>query len=157
MQAQRWLPLVLLGLGAVAQAEVRCHIGGREIPVANAMADFNDASSGERASTGKLSRFRLLTLDLSAGPNSSVELKTVDVTAPGEYALSTEALWRSVVRVANERQKVTAGRFRFTHFEIVEGRGRAVGTVEFNTEATKGSCSFDLEFKGVNRDRLRGT
>lgn len=80
--------------------------------------------------------------------------KTVDVTAPGDYPLSTESLWRSSIRVQGVDQRVSSGRFRFTRFEIKDSRGRAVGAVEFSAANSSGACTFDVEVKGQNRDRL---
>lgn len=53
-----------------------------------------------------------------------------------------------------KQQRVTSGKFHFTHFEMHDSTGRAAGTVEFTTEQTRGSCRFDVEVKGINRDRL---
>ena len=51
-------------------------------------------------------------------------------------------------------QRVTSGRFRFTRFEMKDSQGRAVDTAEFRAGKSSGACSFDVEVKGVNRDRL---
>ncbi|MBW8844235.1 MAG: hypothetical protein JF607_04590 [Burkholderiales bacterium] len=146
--------LVLLALATGAQAGVSCKIGGADIRVSDSLADFNYSPSGKPGHTGKVSRFRLMTLDGGEGPTSSVELKAVDITTPGDYAVSNESLWRSVIRVQGKQQKVTGGKFKFTRFEMHDSAGRAAGTVEFTTDQTSGSCSFDVEVKGINRDRL---
>ncbi|MBI3349576.1 MAG: hypothetical protein HY020_20500 [Burkholderiales bacterium] len=146
--------LTLIGLSICAQASISCKIGGVDIRVSDNLADFNYSPSGKPGSTGKLSRFRLMTLDGGEAPTSSIELKTVDITTPGDYALSTESLWRSVIRVQGKQQKVTGGKFHFTRFEMHDATGRAAGTVEFTTEQISGSCVFDVEVKGINRDRL---
>lgn len=148
------LTLALLGLAASAQAGVSCKIAGADIRVSDSMADFNYSPSGKAGATGKLSRFRLMTLDGGGAPTSSVELKAVDITTPGDYALSMESLWRSVIRVQGKSQRVTAGKFHFTRFEMKDSVGRAAGTVEFTTDSTSGSCAFDVEVKGIDRDRL---
>lgn len=148
------LTLALLGLAASAQAGVSCKIAGADIRVSDSMADFNYSPSGKAGATGKLSRFRLMTLDGGDAPTSSVELKAVDITAPGDYALAMESLWRSVIRVQGKSQRVTGGKFHFTRFEMKGSVGRAAGTAEFTTDAASGSCSFDVEVKGIDRDRL---
>ncbi len=148
------IALTLLVLAAGAHAGVSCKIGGADIRVSESLADFNYSPSGKPGATGKVSRFRLMTLDGGDGPTSSVELKTVDITTPGDYTLSTESLWRSVIRVQGKQQKVTGGKFKFTRFEMHDSAGRAAGTVEFTTEQASGSCSFDVEVQGINRDRL---
>lgn len=148
------LALILLGLAASAQAGVSCKIGGADIRVSDSLADFNYSPSGKPGNTGKLSRFRLMTLDGGEAPTSSIELKAVDITAPGDYTLAMESLWRSVIRVQGKQQRVTGGKFHFTRFEMHDAVGRAAGTVEFTTDQTSGSCSFDVEVKGINRDRL---
>ena len=149
-----FITLALLGLTASAQAGVSCKIGGADIRVSDSLADFNYSPSGKPGATGKVSRFRLMTLDGGDAPTSSIELKTVDVTAPGDYTLAMESLWRSVIRVQGKQQRVTGGKFSFTRFEMHDATGRAVGKVEFTTDQTSGSCSFDVEVKGINRDRL---
>lgn len=148
------LTLALLALAAGAQAGVSCKIGGADIRVSDSLADFNYSASGKVAATGKLSRFRLMTLDMGEGPTSGVELKAVDITTAGDYELAMESLWRSVIRVQGKSQRVTAGKFHFTRFEMKDTTGRAAGTVEFTTDKTSGSCTFDVEVKGINRDRL---
>lgn len=148
------LAFLLVGLAAVAQADVSCRIGGADIRVSGSFSDFNYSPSGKPGATGKLSRFRLMTLDGGEAPTSSVELKAVDVTTPGDYTLAMESLWRSVIRVQGKQQRVTAGKFHFTRFDMKDSVGRAAGSVEFTTEQTSGSCSFDVEVKGINRDRL---
>ena len=155
----RSLSLLLLttSLCGASSAEVNCKIGGREIRVAEAISDFNYSAKGVRgASSGKVSHFRLITIDDGDGPTSGIELKTVDVTALGEYALSTESLWRSNFRLNDKDQNVTTGRFNFTRFEMQGSRGRAAGTVEFASALNSGSCSFNVEVMVLNRDRLTG-
>lgn len=146
--------LLLAGVAAGAQAGVSCKIGGADIKVTDSLADFNYSPSGKPGNTGKLSRFRLITLDSSGGPTSSVELKAVDITTAGDYAVANEPLWRSVIRVSGKQQRTTGGQFHFTRFEMHDAVGRAAGTVEFTTDKTSGSCTFDVEIKGINRDRL---
>ena len=154
MTRKPFLALALLALAASAQAGVSCKIAGADIRVSDSLADFNYSPSGKPGATGKLSRFRLMTLDGGDAPTSSVELKTVDITTPGDYTLSMESLWRSVVRVQGKSQRVTSGKFHFTRFEMKDSLGRAAGTVEFTTDQVSGSCNFDVEVKGINRDRL---
>lgn len=91
---------LLTGAGANCAAAspnwMRCNIVARDITVSDSRADFHYLPSGVKGGSGHVSLFRLLTLDASDGETSSVELKTVDVTAPGEYTLSIESLWGSV-------------------------------------------------------------
>jgi hypothetical protein len=139
---------------AAGPGTVRCKIGGKDLAFAGVVADHNYSASGVKGATGQVSRFRLIGFDDPADDGSGIELKTVDVTVAGDYALSTESLWRSTFRAQGKEQRVSSGRFRFTRFEMKESRGRAQGTVEFSAGASGGSCSFDVEVKGVNRDRL---
>lgn len=132
---------------------VRCKIDAKDITISDSRADFNHSPSGVKGGSGHVSLFRLLTLNASEGETSSVELKTVDVTAPGDYPLSTESLWRSSIRVQGIDQRVISGRFHFTRFEMKDSRGRAVGTVEFSAGNSSGACTFDVEVRGQNRDR----
>ena len=148
------LAFALLALAASAQAGTSCKIASADIRVSDSYSDFNYSPSGKAGATGKLSRFRLMTLDGGEAPTSNVELKTVDITGPGDYTLSMESLWRSVIRVQGKSQRVTAGKFHFTRFEMKDTVGRAAGTVEFTTDQASGSCTFDVEIKGINRDRL---
>jgi hypothetical protein len=134
--------------------KVRCKIGSKDVVGVLVLADFNYSASGVKAATGKVSRFRLMANDEAAGETSGIELKAVDITTLGDYELSTESLWRSSVRVQGDDQRVTSGRFHLTRFEMKDSRGRAAGTVQFNTSKTSGVCSFDVELKGVERDRL---
>jgi hypothetical protein len=135
---------------------VRCKIGGKEVAGALIIADFNYSAKGVKGATGKVSLFRLTANDDAADETSGIELKTVDITTVGDYELSTESLWRSTVRVQGGDQRVTSGRFHLTRFDMKDGRGRAAGTVQFNTSKTNGVCSFDVEVKGIHRDRLGG-
>ena len=151
---QTLISLALLSLATAASAGVSCKIGDADIRVSDSLADFNSSPSGKPGHTGRVSRFRLMTLDGGGAPTSSVELKAVDITTPGDYALANESLWRSVIRVQGKQQRVTGGQFHFTHFEMHDSTGRAAGTVEFTTAQTRGSCRFDVEVKGINRDRL---
>lgn len=148
-------PVFLLILSAAAQAEVRCEFNGRAIPVAESTVVFHYSASGTRGPSGKVSHFRLSTLDGSDGPTSSVELKAVDITTPGEYALTTESGWRSTLLVNGKKQKVLSGRFVFATFTAARAHGRAAGTVEFDTGATRGSCRFDVEFSPLETDGLK--
>ena len=154
MKKTSLLAFALAGLATTAQADVSCKIGGADIRVSGSFSDFNYSPSGKPGNTGRLSRFRLMTLDGGEGATSSVELKAVDITTPGDYPVANESLWRSVIRVQGKKQHVTGGQFHFTHFEMHDTTGRAAGTVEFKTEQTSGSCRFDVEVKGINRDRL---
>jgi hypothetical protein len=150
-----FMSLVLLAWSAAAaQASVSCKINGNEIRVAEAMAHHDYSASGKKGASGHVSLFRLLTLDDSDGPTSSIELKTVDVSKPGDYRLSSEPGWTSRIRDRDDDQYVTSGRFRFTRFEPGQPGGRAVGTVEFTTGRASGSCSFDVLIQGINRDRF---
>lgn len=148
------LALALLAVATGAQADVACKIGNADIRVSGSFSDFNYSPSGKPGHTGRVSRFRLMTLDGGDSPTSSVELKAVDITTPGDYAVANESLWRSVIRVQGKSQRVTGGTFHFTRFEMHDSSGRAAGTVEFTTDQTRGSCTFDVEVKGINRDRL---
>lgn len=95
-----------------------------------------------------------MTLDTSDGPTSNVELKTVDVQSAGDYRLSMEPGWRSNIRARDDDQAVTSGQFRFTRFDVKGEAGRAAGSVEFKTDKTSGTCTFDIALKVFNRDRL---
>lgn len=148
------LALLLAGATASAHAGVSCKIGGTSIDAAGSLADFNYSPSGKAGRTGRVSLFRLMTRDNGDGPSSGVDLKAVDITRAGDYPVVDEAGWRSSIRVKGKRQRITSGQFRFTQFEMRDTTGRAVGTVEFTTEQTSGSCSFDVEVQGINRDRL---
>lgn len=117
--------LLTCAVGNCAAADsnsMRCKIDAKDIPVSDSRADFNYSPGGVKGGSGHVSLFRLLTLDASDGQTSSVELKTVDVTAPGDYPLSTESLWRSSIRVQGVDQRVSSGCFRFTRFEIKDSR-----------------------------------
>ncbi len=99
---------LLTGAGAncaaVSPNSMRCKIVAKDITVSDSRADFNYSPSGVKGGSGHVSLFRLLTLDASDGETSSVELKTVDATAPGDYTLSIESLWRSVSGCPSTRQ-----------------------------------------------------
>jgi hypothetical protein len=146
--------LTLLAAAASAQAGVNCKFGGAAINVSESLADLSHSPSGKRDLNGKLSLFRLVTLDESEGDTNSIELKTADVTKPGDYVLSLEPGWRSSVDVRGKREKVSGGKFHFTHFEVRDSVGRAAGTVEFTSETTRGVCTFDVPVQAMNRDRL---
>lgn len=144
--------LALLLLSGAAQAEVACDFGGGEQIAPAYEASFMYSSSGERGrETGKVSHFRLMTLGMSR----DLELKTFDITTPGDYRLSTETLWRSVISEKGKRLKVSSGKFYFSHFEMHGFHGRASGTIEFLAEGVSGKCRFAVEIKGSDRDRLR--
>lgn len=149
-----FVALTLLALAASAQAGVSCKFGGAAINVSDSLADLSHSPAGKRDANGKLSLFRLLTLDDSDGDTNSIELKTVDVTKPGDYPLSLEPGWRSLVDVRGKREKVSGGRFHITQFEVRDMVAHAVGTVEFTAETTRGACSFDVPVQAINRDRL---
>jgi len=140
---KNFVALTLLALAASAQAGVSCKF-----------ADLSHSPAGKRDANGKLSLFRLLTLDESDGDTNSIELKTVDVTRPGDYSLSIEPGWRSLVNVRGKREKVIGGKFHITQFEVKDTVAHAVGTVEFTSETTRGACSFDVPVQAINRDRL---
>lgn len=148
------IALLLAGLAAGAHAGIDCDIGGTRIQLLDGIADFNYSPSGRPGATGKLSRFRLMGLGPESSPLGTLELKTVDVTTPGDYPLSLDSGWRSAIHFQGKRQRVTGGKFSFTRFEMRDHTGRAAGRVEFATDKTSGSCSFDVEVKGINRDRL---
>lgn len=150
-----FIALTLLSLAATAHAGIDCEIGGQRIKLRDGIADFNYSASGTPGVTGKVSLFRLLGLGPEGGPLGSLELKTVDVTTPGDYALSTAATWRSAFHFNGKRQRVSSGKFSFSRFEISDHLGRAAGRVEFSADAASGVCTFDVEIKGINRDRLR--
>jgi hypothetical protein len=149
--------LTFLLLAANAHAGVTCKIGGAPIVVSDSLADASYSPSGKRdTSNGRLSLFRLMTMDMSEGDGdtSSVELKTADVTKPGDYPLSLEPGWRSNSDVKGAKQRVTGGKFHFTKFELSGNTGRAVGTVDFTTEKTSGACTFDVTVQAINRDAM---
>lgn len=149
------LPLLAAVLAAPAQATVSCQVGGADIPMSASMADFNYSASGKAgAGTGRVSLFRLMAGNDGEDQRLSIELKTVDVSKPGEYPVVDESGWRSVIRVQGKKQRVTGGKFNFSRFDMKGNSGRAAGTVEFTTEQTRGRCSFDVEVKGIERDRL---
>lgn len=147
-------PIALFLMIGASQAGVSCTIDGRAIPVSESIVNFHYSASGTRGPSGKVSHFRLMTLDGGDGPESDVELKTVDVTTPGDYELSTGSGWRSVFTVAHKRQKVTGGRFHFKAFEVHRERGHAAGTVEFHADKIRGECRFDVVFEATETDRL---
>jgi hypothetical protein len=148
------IALLLAGLAAGAHAGIDCTIGGERITLHDGMADFNYSPSGKPGVTGKVSLFRLMGLGEDSSPLGTLELKAVDVTGAGDYALSLASGWRSAIHFERKRQRVTGGKFTFTRFEMRDHTGRAAGRVEFTTDKTRGSCSFDVEVKGINRDRL---
>ena len=149
-----FIATTLLALAASAQAGVSCKFGGAAINVSDSLADLSHSPAGRRDANGKLSLFRLLTLDESEGDTNSIELKTADVTKPGDYALSLEPGWRSLVNVRGQREKLSGGKFHITQFEVRDTVAHAVGTVEFTSETTRGICSFDVQVQAINRDRL---
>jgi hypothetical protein len=152
-----FVALTLLATAAAsAQAGVNCKFNGRDIVVSDSLADLQYSASGKRDRNGNLSMLRLLTLDDSEGDTHSVELKTVDVTKPGDYPLSLAPGWRSNVDANGEHERVTGGVFHIRRFEISGAEGRAAGTVEFTTAKTQGVCSFDVPLQAMERDRLGG-
>lgn len=155
MRALASLPLILLLVAGTTRAEVHCNFGGDEVSALADEGHYTYSSSGIRGPSGRLSHFRLMTLGMAGKPSHNLELKTFDVKAPGVYELSTETLWRSVLRAqGGKRLKVGEGRFQFSQFEVHGPRGRAAGTVEFNAEGVIGRCRFDVEVKGFDRDLL---
>jgi hypothetical protein len=151
-----WLTSIAATSVAAEPGSVRCKLGGKDMVATIFLADFNYSAKGIKGATGKVSLFRLIANDDGPGETSGIDLKTVDVTTLGDYELSTESLWRSTVRVQGDDQRVTSGRFHLTRLEMKDSRGRAAGTVQFNTSKTNGVCSFDVEVKGINRGRLAG-
>jgi hypothetical protein len=147
------IALSLLALAAVARADVKCAFGDAAIATADAQTMFQYSASGAPGKSGKISFFRLIAHD-GASPSSSIELKVVDVMAPGDFAMTMEPGWTSVIRLHGKQQRVTAGKFSFSRFEVSGSRGRAVGTLEFKTAQTQGHCSFDVELQAVDRDTL---
>lgn len=148
------IALLLAGLATSVHAGIDCDIGGSRITLLDGVADFNYSPSGKPGATGKVSLFRLMGLGPDDSPLGTLELKAVDVTTPGDYALSQASGWRSAIHFDKKRQRVTGGKFSFSRFEMRDHTGRAAGRVEFTTDKTSGSCSFDVEVKGINRDRL---
>jgi hypothetical protein len=153
MQAA-FLVVTLLSLASAAQAGVSCKFGSETIAAADVQTMFQYSASGQRGKTGKVSYFRLMTHDDAPGASSGIQVKTVDVMKPGDYAMTTEAGWTSVIRLHGKEQRVTAGKFSFTRFEVSGSRGHAAGTLEFTTAQTRGSCSFDVDVQALNRDTL---
>jgi hypothetical protein len=149
-----FIALILLGLVAAAHAGIDCEIGGTRLKLVDGEASFNYSPSGKPGASGEVSLFRLLGLGPEGGPLGSFDMKTVNVSKPGDHALSMKPTWRSALHFDGKRQRVTGGKFSFTRFEIREHVGRAAGRVEFTTDKTSGSCSFDVEIHGINRDRL---
>lgn len=146
-----------LGPGFIASshAEVKCKINGQEIAVSKTMAKFDYSSSGKIGRSGRVSLFRLLTLGDDNGPFSNIDLKAVNITVPGDYDVSTASDWRSVINEKGSSQKVTRGVFHFSQFAMQGFSGRAVGTVEFIADSSSGSCTFNVEITGMDRDRLQ--
>ncbi|KQW51461.1 MULTISPECIES: hypothetical protein [unclassified Roseateles] len=145
------LAFSFLTLAAGAQAAVDCQFNGRPVVVSESFADFHTNSLGKRDVNGYLSMFRLLTMDESDGGPNSVELKTIDVTKPGRYALSKDAGWRSQIDVQGDTVPTTGGEFNITRLEVRGSTGRAAGTVTFSTAKVNGSCRFDVELVVVDR------
>jgi hypothetical protein len=149
------IPLLAATLAVGARADVSCQVGGADLPMAGSLADFNYSASGKAGgSSGRVSLFRLMAGNEGEDRRLSIELKTVDVSKPGEYPVVDESGWRSVIRVQGKKQRVTGGKFQFSRFEMRGHTGRAAGSVEFTTEQTRGRCTFDVEVKGIERDRL---
>ena len=95
-QIARLVATLLTGAATTSAAanldSVRCKIDGKDITVSDSLANFSYSPSGLKGGSGHVSMFRLSTSDAGEGQTSSIELKTVDVTAPGDYTLSTESL-----------------------------------------------------------------
>ena len=153
---KRILLVAALGPGFIASshAVVKCKINGQDIAVSDAMAKFDYSGSGILGRSGRISLFRLLTLDEGNGALSNIDLKAVNITAPGDYDVSTASDWRSVINDRGSSQKVTRGVFHFSRFAMQGFSGSAVGTVEFTTDRSSGSCAFNVEMTGMDRDRL---
>lgn len=150
-----FLPALLLaGCVAGAHAGVDCQFGGEAIAADDVQTMFQYSASSTRDRNGKLSYFRLMTHDEGPGPSSGLQVKTVDVTTPGDYAMAKEPGWTSVIRLHGKDQRVTVGKFSFTRFDVSGPRGHAAGTLAFTTAKTTGSCTFDVEFSAVDRDTL---
>lgn len=147
------LALPLLALAAAAQAGVNCKFDDVTIATDDTSTMFQYSASGQPGRTGKISFFRLMAND-GGNPSSSIELKTVDVMKPGEFAMTKDAGWVSVIRLHGKTQRVTAGKFSFKRFDVAGSGGRAAGTLEFTTAKTEGRCDFDVEFSAVDRDLL---
>jgi hypothetical protein len=155
----------VLNLGAPAQAAgptgvVQCKLGGKDYKFPDLSVSLQHSAKGIKGPSGNIAHFRLMatkfTADFDESPTSGIDVKTVDVTALGEYKISTAALWRSEARVEDESQKISSGTITFTRFDKTEFEGRASGTLRFETSKTSGSCSFDVPMLVTNLDRLRG-
>jgi hypothetical protein len=139
-----FLALTLLAsTAASALAGVNCKFNGCDIIVCDSLADLQYSASGkrERERNDNLSMLRLLTLQASKGDTQSVELKTVDVTQPGDYPLSWAPGWRSNVDAHGEHGHVTGGVFHIRRFEVNGTEGRAAVTVEFATAKIQGCAA----------------
>ncbi len=155
----------VLNLVAPAQAAgptgfVQCKLGGNDYRFPDLSVSLQHSAKGIKGQSGNFAHFRLMatkfTADFDESPTSGIDVKTVDVTALGEYKISTEALWRSEARIEDESQKIRSGTITFTRFDKTEFEGRASGTLRFETSKTGGSCSFDVPMLVTNLDRMRG-
>jgi len=145
------LPPLLLA--AAARADVQCQFADITLNTGHTQSQLQHSASGQRGRSGKLSFFAVRAGN-DDNPSSSIDLKAVDVTAPGDYDIAHEPGWASVIRVHGKMQRITSGRITFTQFAVSGPRAHATGTASFKTAQTEGRCSFDVDVQAVDRDTL---
>lgn len=127
---------------------VDCVVNGTRSRAILARADFSVDPAGTSG------HFRLIAmLPVPTAPGSDrgpmLELKALEVGAPGSYRMSRQPTWLSVVSRDGKSTPVTDGKWNLTSFSF-RGSESVAGQVKFAASGYAGECSFSLPMTVVD-------